>query len=425
MIQTSERSPVSATAVQIPALCRIQRKLNRADPVDPVQQLRSEWARLALADAVRGKRIALGIGSRGVAEIPAIARTLVACVRESGGDPFIVPAMGSHGGATAPGQIAVLESLGVTEKSAGCPIHATMEVVTLGETPRGLPVYFDRLAAEADGVIVVNRVKEHTDFHGPTESGMVKMLAIGLGKERGASLHHNFGVVGIRDYVPESAELILKSGHIIAGIGTVEDGYHRLAHLEAFRPHDLVAGERRLLGMARHMLPRLPADAIDVLIIDEIGKEISGTGMDSNVIGRLYIDGAAEPERPRIKAIVVLDLSQATHGNAIGVGFADFTTRQLLDKIDFAITNRNMITSGFLRRGFIPLVLPTKAEAVDAAITHVFRAHPQDREAARIVRIQNTLILDDIWVSAALLPEIQAEPGFINAGAPEPMRFDD
>lgn len=400
------------------------RRLSSGEEVNIPERVRQEWARLNLAEQVKGKSIALGFGSRGVARIAEIAREMVAMVKASGGDPFIVPAMGSHGGATPAGQIEVLSGLGISEESAGCPIRATMETVILGETDRGMPVHFDRYAAEADGYMICNRIKIHTDFHGPHESGLIKMLGIGMAKETGAASLHSFGVVGLRDYMPENARLVLQRTRFIAGFGTVEDGYHRPVHLEAFTKADLWDGEMRLLDLGRRLMPRLPADQIDVLIIDMMGKDISGAGMDTNVIGRWRIAGEPEPERPRIKAIVVLDLTEASHGNATGTGLADFTTRRLLDKIDFPITTKNAFTSGFLMRGNLPMVFETDAEAIDAAITSVFRSHPQDRSNARVMRIRSTLDLEALSVSAALLDDVRASEGFIEAGESQPLQFE-
>jgi Lactate racemase N-terminal domain len=405
---------IAAPIIQGLNLYAVKRRLPSGEPVDLVAAIDREWERLGLADKARGKRIAIGIGSRGVAGIAIIARELVSLVRRSGGEPFIVPAMGSHGGATPQGQLGVLESLGITESSVGCPLRATMDTVTLGQTASGLPVYFDRFVAEADGLIIANRVKIHTDFHGATESGLLKMTAIGLGKERGASLVHSYGVRGLRDFIPEIAQAALEKINLLAGFATVEDGYHRLVHLEAFRAGEIAAGERRLLDMARSLSPSLPVDDIDVLIVDQIGKEISGAGMDTNVIGRWFIEGEPEPDRPRIKAIVVLDLTDATHGNATGIGLADFTVRRVMDKIDFALTTKNIFTSGFLQRGRIPLVFETDAEAIDAALFHVFRANPQARPNARVMRIRNTLELEELWITPNLIDEVKAAPGFIS-----------
>ncbi len=412
------------TLEQLPSLCAVRRRLPSGEEVNIPAQVQCEWERLNLEEQVKGKRIALGFGSRGVARIDEIAREMVAMVKANGGDPFIVPAMGSHGGATPAGQIEVLSGLGITEESAGCPIHATMETVILGETERGQSVYFDSYAAEADGYMICNRIKIHTDFHGPHESGLIKMLGIGLAKETGAASLHNHGVVGLRDYMPENARFVLQNTRFIAGFGVVEDGYHRPIHLEAFTKFDIETGEKRLLDLARSLMPRLPVDDIDVLIIDFMGKDISGAGMDTNVIGRWRIPGEPEPEAPRIKAIVVLDLTEASHGNAIGTGLADFTTRRLLDKINFPITTKNTFTSGFLMRGNLPMVYETDAQAIDAALTSLFRPNPQARSGARVMRIRSTLDLEHIWVSSTLLDDVRASDGFIDAGEMQPLQFE-
>lgn len=410
---------------RIPPLCTVQRRLPSGEPVDIDAMLTREWEGLRLGDQVQGKRIAIGIGSRGVAEIVAIARRLVALVKQGGGEPFIVPAMGSHGGATAAGQLDVLAGLGVTEVSVGCPLRATMETVVMGETASGYPLYLDRHVAEADGLIIANRVKIHTDFHGPHESGVMKMLAIGLGKETGAASIHQQGVYGLRNIMPEVASGLLSKINLIAAIATVEDGYHRPVDLAMFTSDQIAEGEQRLLERSRELMPRLPVDELDVLIIDYMGKDISGAGMDTNIIGRWFIKGEPEPESPRVKALVVLDLTEASHGNATGIGLADFTTQRLFDKIDLPLTTKNIYTSGFLERGRLPLVYATDEEAIETALDHVFRANPDERDNARVMRIASTLDLETVQVTSNLLDEIRAEPGFVDADEPRPLEFVD
>lgn len=410
---------------RIPPLCTVQRRLPSGEPVDIEGTLTREWERLNLGEAVQGKNIAIGIGSRGVAQISEIARQLVTLVHQSGGNSFIVPAMGSHGGATPEGQIEVLAGLGVTEASAGCPLRATMETVLLGATADGFPLHFDRNVAEADGLIIANRVKIHTDFHGPHESGLLKMLAIGLGKEHGAARIHSYGVHGLRNIMPEVARALLSKINLVAGIATVEDGYHRPVLLEVLRADNLIEREKQLLDEARRLMPRLPVDDIDVLVVDMMGKDISGAGMDTNVIGRWRIAGEPEPDAPRVKALVVLDLTEASHGNATGVGLADFTTRRLLDKIDFPIFTKNIFTSGFPLRGYIPLVYETDEAAIEAAIDHVFRANPDERQNARIVCIRSTLDLEEVRITPNLLAEIENSADFISATTPQHLNFVD
>ena len=392
--------------VRIPKLYPIKQTLPKGGPVDIDARLESEFARLGLAGQVRGKRIALGFGSRGIASIDHIAGKLVALVKAAGGQPFIVPAMGSHGGGTPAGQIDVLDGLGINEASMGCPIHATMEVVNTGMTSAGLPAYLDRNVAEAEGLIIANRVKVHTDFRGPHESGLLKMLAVGLGKERGARTIHQQAVPGLRDYMPIIAQHLLQPSNFLAGFGVVEDGYHQVAHLDGFCADTVVEGDRRLLATSRQLMPSLPVEDIDVLIIDEMGKNISGAGMDTNIIGRWMVEGEPEPESPRIKRIAILDLTPESHGNATTYGLADFMSRKLFDKIDFPITTKNMFTSGFLLRCRMPLVFESDEETIRAALFDAFRADPAQAAQARVVRIKNTLALEHAWVSANIAAEL-------------------
>ena len=397
--------------ISIPSLFPVKQRLPRGGPVDIDSTLEAEWTRLDLAAQVQGKRIALGFGSRGIAEIDAIAKKLVALVKASGGAPFIVPAMGSHGGGTPEGQIEVLDGLGISKEVTGCPIHATMEVVDTGLTSCGLPAYLDKNAAEADGLIITNRTKVHTDFHGPHESGLLKMLAIGLGKETGARTIHQQGTVGLRDYMPVIAQHLLRHSNFVAGFGVVEDGYHAVAQLEGFSADTIVEGDHRLLQRSRELMPSLPVDDIDVLIIDEMGKNISGAGMDTNIIGRWLVEGEPEPESPRIRRIVILDLTPASHGNATTYGLADFMSRKLFDKIDFPITMKNMFTSGFLMRCRMPLVFESDEETIKAALFDAFRAKPEDAADARVVRIKNTLEIENLWVSANVAAELNGGNG--------------
>ena len=393
--------------VTIPTLYPVRQDLPKSAPLDIQQTLDAEWKRLGLAAQVKGKRIALGFGSRGIASIDTIAKKLVSLVGASGGDPFIVPAMGSHGGGTPAGQIEVLSGLGITEAAMGCPIHATMEVADQGLTSVGLRAYIDKNVAEADGLIIANRTKVHTDFHGPHESGLLKMLAIGLGKEIGAHSIHRHGIIGLRDYMPVVAQHLIQQTHFVAGFGIVEDACHTVAHLEGFSADTVVASDQRLLQRSRELMPSLPVDEVDVLIIDEIGKDISGAGLDTNIIGRWMIAGEPEPLSPNIKRIVILDLTAASHGNATAYGLADFMSRRLFDKIDFAITTKNIFTSGFLERGRMPMVFANDEETIQAALFDVYRANPAESRHARVVRIKNTLELENLWVSANIAAELR------------------
>ena len=409
--------------VTIPALHPVRQSLPKGAALDIQQTLDAEWQRLGLAAQVSGKRIALGFGSRGIASIDVIAQKLVALVKAAGGQPFIVPAMGSHGGGTPAGQIEVLAGLGITEAAMGCPIRATMQVVDTGMTAVGLPAYFDKNAAQADGLIIANRTKVHTDFHGPHESGLLKMLAIGLGKETGARTIHQQGITGLRDYMPVIAQHLLHSTPFLAGFGIVEDAYHAVAHLEGFDAQTITAGDQRLLQRSRELMPSLPVDELDVLIIDEVGKDISGAGLDTNIIGRWMIDGEPEPSTPSIKRIVILDLTPASHGNGTAYGLADFMSRRLFDKIDFPITTKNIFTSGFLQRGRMPLVFENDQATIQAALFDVFRAQPEKSRDARVIRIKNTLELEHIWVSANIAAELREQPAMAVAAESAALDF--
>lgn len=389
--------------MRFPKVARIRQSFPRPRVGDVGAAVREQCLRPEIRARLRpGTRVAITAGSRGITDIPAVLQALAGVVREAGAEPFVVPAMGSHGGATAEGQVEVLRSLGVTEETVGAPVRSSMEVVRLGETRRGVPVYMDRHAHASDGVIVVGRVKPHTDFHADIESGLLKMAAIGLGKHRGALTLHALGVEGIRDHMVEAGSLVFGSGKVLFGVGIVENAYEETAVLEAIPPEEVVPRERRLLQEARRLAPALPVQGADVLFVDELGKNYSGTGMDTNVIGRFRIPGVEEPERPKVRYLIVGDLSAASHGNALGVGLADLTTRRLFGKIDFEATNANVLTSTFLERGKIPPVMPNDREAIAAALRCSWGVVPEE---AGFVRIPNTLDLRELYVSESLLGE--------------------
>lgn len=369
------------------------------------EHVASEMDRIFTNIHMNGKRIAVTAGSRGIRNIALITKTAVRWLRDHQASPFIVPAMGSHGGATAEGQVEVLASLGITEAYCEAPILSSMEVVQLGSTHRGTPVYMDKHAFESDGVLLINRIKTHTDFKSDIESGLVKMAAIGLGKHAQALQLHSSGIQGIRDMMKEVSIQVLNSGKIIGGLGILENAYDETAVIEAIPTERIMERERELLLESKQMMPKLPTDQIDLLIVDEIGKNISGTGMDTNIIGRMRILGEKEPELPRIKYIFVRDLSEVTHGNALGIGLADVTTQKVFRKIDFQVTNENVATSTFLTRAAIPIVLNNDKEALLTIFRSLWGVESQH---ARIVHILNTLELEHIRVSEALLQEVSA-----------------
>jgi len=370
-----------------------------------------------------GSRVAITAGSRGIADIVPILRTTVGAVRAAGGEPFLVPCMGSHGGGTASGQVEVLTGLGVTESAVGAPIVSSMDVVEVGRSRFGTPVWISSDLVAADAVIVVNRVKPHTDFTGEIESGIAKMLVIGMGKHRGAAEAHRLTVLhGYVGVIREYASLVLPRLPLLCALAIVENQHEETAEVHLIEPHEILEDEPGLLERARALMPMLPFDRLDCLIVDEMGKEISGAGMDSNVIGRCNFCGGAKPERPRITRVFVRDLTPASHGNAIGVGMADFTTDRLLRAVDRAVTDVNAITSMTPEDARLPIAFARDAEAVEAAYATSGAACLAEFELAWI---RSTLALDEILVSEALLSIVDAHPALEILDGPFPFPADD
>jgi hypothetical protein len=369
----------------------------------------------------RGDTVAVGAGSRGIANIAVIVKAAVDWLKELGARPFVFPAMGSHGGATAEGQRELLAHYGITEAAMGCEIRAGMDVVQVGEA-LGLPVWLDTIASEADWIGLVNRVKPHTDFKGSIESGLFKMMTIGLGKYRGATQYHRANVNhGYETVITAVGREMLAKARIGFGLGIVENGYDETAKIEAFNAADLEAGERRLLKDAREWMARLPFSPIDVLVVEEIGKNISGAGMDTNVIGRPSNPHEPFPADPKILWIVALDLTEESGGNATGIGNADFTTRRLAEKIDWKPTAINTLTACAPNGAKLPLVFDSDREAVENALNCIGLTPP---ERARVIRIKNTLMLGEIECSEAFLPEIAKRSDLAVIGEGRPLRFD-
>ena len=351
-----------------------------------------------------GSRIALAVGSRGIANIDRIVRAAAACIREAGGVPFIVPAMGSHGGATAEGQARVLAGYGISEETVGVPITSSMEVVSLASGGLDNKVFMARAAYEADGIVLINRIKPHTDFHGDYESGLVKMAVIGLGKHAAATDLHSFGANGLRERLPLTFKKIAETGKILLGLAVVENPRDETALIEAVPGKLILEREPSLLDLARRNMPSLPVEDIDVLIVDRMGKEISGVGMDPNIIGRIRIGGQEEPASPRITTIAVSGLTPHSYGNAIGVGLADVITRRLFDAIDFNAMYVNARTSRFLERVKVPFIAENDIDAFAVALNACGNKAPG---AERFVRIRDTLHLAEVQVSEAVYREIK------------------
>ncbi len=408
--------------MEFPKVVRVRQKFPRPRVENVQATLQEQLGREEISSTIKpGMSVALTAGSRGIAKIDTILRSLVEILRDMGAEPFIVPSMGSHGGATAEGQVEILESLGVTEEFCGAPIRSSMEVVELGETERGVPVYMDRIASEADGVVLVNRVKAHTDFRSSIESGLMKMASIGLGKHEQALALHGFGVEGIRDFMLEVGDRVLESGHILFGVATVENAYDEPAILEAIPVQKIHEREEELLAEYMDMMPALPVSEIDVLYVDSLGKNYSGTGMDTNVIGRFRILGVDEPQTPAVKYIVVGDVSEESHGNALGIGLADLTTRRLADRVERNAMNANVVTSTFIERAKVPMVLASDEEAIETAVRCNWGVPPEE---TRFVRIPNTLHLEYLYVSESMVDEVLANAETEVAGDPEELRFD-
>lgn len=415
----------SSNMFDFPKMIEIEQELVSIKIQDIKSEIIRQLEEINFSSRIKpGNRIAITAGSRGIKNIVEIIATIVSEVKKHGGKPFIIPAMGSHGGAIPEGQIEVLRTLGITSESVGAPILSSLEVDVIDYID-DTPVYIDRYAHNADGIILVNRVKPHTDFKDKIESGLMKMAVIGLGKQKGAEILHSFLSEGYHKVLPKMAKKIIEKAKIICGIAIVENGYHETAIIKAVPPEKIEEEEIKLLKIAKEYLPRIPFKDIDLLIIDEIGKDISGTGMDPNVTGRFFVPGEYDPEAPRIKRIIVLDLSPGTEGNAIGIGLADFTTRRVFNKIDFEKTFVNCLTSGWPDTGKIPIFLPCDRDTIAMGLRS---AGVKDLRKARIVRIKNTLELSKFWISEALLEDIEKNPEIKkrikNIGEPRDMIFD-
>jgi hypothetical protein len=369
------------------------------------ETLDKELASIGAGPLVKpGARIAITAGSRGIANIDRILIHLVKALKAMKARPFLFPSMGSHGGGTAEGQLEILKSYRITEETIGAEIISSMEVTEIGRSRFGFPIFVDKHAAQADGIIAVNRIKPHTEFEGPIESGLTKMMAIGMGKHKGCfEVHKQTVQYGYREVIPEIGRVILEKLPVLFGIGIVENVYDQTAMIRALLPSHLMEEEKKLLVQSKRLMARLPFDRLDVLIVDEMGKNVSGAGMDTNVIGRIMFVGEREPEKPKITRIVVLDLTDASHGNAVGVGLADYTTTRLARKIDYRATSINSITAMSPEKGRTPIVLETDLEATEAALQTIGAVRP---EKARVIHIKNTLEMGELDISEALMKEV-------------------
>ena len=412
----------------IPRMVEVRQSYPPSSQMDFPSLLAQQFAQAGIREKIRpGMTIAVGVGSRGIGNLKEIVKATIDLLKSAGARPFAVPAMGSHGGATAEGQMQVLAGFGITEQYLGVPIEASMEARSIGTVLDGQEVMFSIPALAADGIVAINRVKPHTDFRGPLGSGILKMLTIGFGKQAGANSAHRAVVhLGHEIVIREFSKLILASVSVLCGVAIVEDQRHQTAELEVLRPEEIVCSEERLLEKARALMASLPLDEIDLLIIDEIGKEISGAGMDPNITGRDgsgYSDSllAKSAWTPTVFRILVRDLSVATKGNGIGIGMADFTTTRAVKVLDLRYTYMNALTSIKLLSSKIPIHFDSDREAIQQSLATLASAHP---ETLRVVRIANTLSLERLLVSESCLELLAGRTGIKVIGAPQPMQFD-
>ncbi len=410
--------------MSLPRMYRIRQTFDTPRLADVAGEVRRQMTTLELDRRVQpGQTVAITVGSRGVANVALITREIVQHFVALGAKPFVVPAMGSHGGATAAGQRALIESFGVTEGFLGCPIKATMETVIIDQTPQGIAVHFDKFASEADHVFIANRVKPHTMFVGPIESGLHKMMLIGLGKHAGAvNYHRAIKSFTFLEIIRAVADVVVQRCRVLGGLGLVENAFEETALVEAVPVERFYERECVLLEKARAWMPRLPLNDIDLLVVDEIGKEISGTGMDTNIVGRKFNDHAATADdATNCRRIFIRGLTEKTHGNATGIGLAEFTNRRTVEALDRESTTVNCVTAGHVTAAMIPVHFDTDREVVVTALKTLGLTEPPD---ARVVQIKNTLHLEEMLVSEACLPQLQDHPRVTIQSGPVDWEFD-
>lgn len=410
-------------AMDFPRMMRVRQSFDRTAIADIPATVRAELKKIGLERRLLpGQRIGLTGGSRGVANMALVLKTVVDVLKSLGARPFIFPAMGSHGGATAEGQRAMLAHYDVTEAFTGAPILASMETVEISRTPDRVPVYIDKHAFAADGIIVINRIKPHTKFKASIESGLMKMMAIGMGKQKGAEYYHKASIQHtFPKIIVDAGREVMKKAPVLCGLGLVENGYDQTAVIAAVLPAELEEREKELLVLAKRMMPRLPFNDIDLLIIDEMGKNISGTGIDPNITGRNRDILGVFPHPVNVKRLFVRDLTSSSGGNATGIGFADVTTRRLVEKIDRTATYMNCITGISLEKAAIPMHFDTDQECLRVALGSLGLIPP---EKSRVVRIKNTLQLDEVEVSEIHGDELRGRTDLEVLAGPYPLAFD-
>lgn len=411
-----------AYAVTIPSLTRIRQTAPQPVVQNLAETVRQQWLNSRALSCIKpGDRVALGVGSRGIANLHTMVRATLDVLLERQAQPFVVAAMGSHGGATSQGQRELLAEYRISEAVLGVPVVTDMDVDRIGTNSWKEPVYWDRRALNADHVLTISRIKPHTDFRSKIESGICKMLVIGLGKREGAAQHHRWGFRGLRDMLPETLKVILEKTPFRAGLAVLENAHEQTGRVQVVERDELLEVEPVLLEEARRMMARLPFDQFDLLVIGEIGKNYSGAGIDPNVVGRLLIETQPEPGTPSITRICCLDLSPESHGNGTGVGIADLTTQRLLDGIDPIPFRMNNLTACFLWRSKLPIAFPNDRECIESGIKTCWQPIP---ERLRLAIIPNTLELSELWVSPALAEDARQHPHLEIVDGPKEAPFD-
>jgi len=421
-VSSHGRIPADDGGGDFPLLLRAKQRFLRREAIDVERVLAAEFEGKGIVRRLKaGSKVVVAAGSRGIPNYPIVIRKLVDLLRTAGADVSILPAMGSHGGGTGPGQVEVLGLLGITPQTVGAPVVDTMHVETIGVTSHGITVFADRTLLDCDAIIIVNRIKDHTEFNGSIQSGLLKMIAIGLGRAPGAVQVHRHAVsLGYEQAILEAARFYLDRLPILAGVAMIDGPEGDTAHMEVVLPSDMESAERRLVGIAAGLSLKLPLGAFDILIVDQMGKDVSGTGMDTKVIGRIMNAHEEEPESPRITRIFVRDLTPATHGNAVGVGLADFTTRRLIEEVDFNATNLNCLTAVTPEKARLPMAFENDRQALAAAMGTI---GCKDPHSAKLVWIRNTLSLTRLIASPAAVGSM--DPQAIEClGDPFPFTFD-
>jgi len=417
---------VYAETVNFPQMAMVKQIIAQPAIEDIKSACRKELQQINLSERIKpGEKVGITVGSRGISNLKAIVEILIDAVKQVGGEPFILPAMGTHGAGTAEGQKEMLASLGISEETLHVPVLACGEVSQIGTTPSGIPVYVNDVTQsdKMDKIILFNRVKEHTEFEGEIESGIHKICSIGIGNPKGSLAVHQYALdFGYEKTITEVGDYIIKHLPVAFAFATVENYYHKTAYIKAMLPEEIADEEKKLLKLAKSTLGKVPFDEFDVLIIDEMGKNVSGSGMDTNVIGRIMVFGQKEPEKPVIRRIVVLDTTEESHGMATGVGLADFTTKKLIDKLDSWPTYFNCVTAQSPEKGRLPIFFATEKESIGAALTCIGSTPAAD---AKVVHIQNTNEVGYMEISESLMKEAKNKPNLEILEELKPMQFDE